>query len=117
MQRLLILALLLAASVPAVLAEPQRDKQLRYGEHLAQECVACHRRDGKDVGIPGIIFMSEDEFINAMTLYKTGRRANKVMVSVSGSLDEAQIQALAIYFTSFGQPGGQRPASGAEGRK
>ena len=70
-----------------------------YGEHLAQECVSCHRRDGKDIGIPGIFTMSEAEFINAMMLYKTGRRKNKVMVSVTGSLDDTQIRALAIFLT------------------
>jgi cytochrome c553 len=44
--------------------------------------------------------MTEQEFVDAMMLYKTGRRKNKVMVSVTGSLDATQIQALAIYFTS-----------------
>lgn len=90
---------MLTAGMVATAAEPDYDKLMRYGEHLAQECVACHRRDGKDVGIPGIVSMSEGEFINAMMLYKTGRRKNRVMVSVTGSLDETQIRALAIYFT------------------
>ena len=107
MRRTLTVGLLVCASVSVVYADPQREKLFRYGEHLAQECVACHRRDGKDVGIPGIIFMSVGEFTNAMVLYKTGRRTNKVMVSVSASLEDAQIQALAIYFTSFGH----RPAN------
>lgn len=91
---------MLAAGMVATAAEPASDKLMRYGEHLAQECVACHRRDGKDVGIPGIVSMGEGEFVNAMMLYKTGRRKNKVMVSVAGSLDETQIRALAIYFTA-----------------
>lgn len=89
----------LAVGVVATAAEPALDKLMRYGEHLAQECVSCHRRDGKDVGIPGIFTMSEAEFINAMMLYKTGRRKNKVMVSVTGSLDDTQIRALAIFLT------------------
>jgi cytochrome c553 len=84
----------------AAATDMSRDKLMRYGEQLAQECVACHRRDGKDVGIPGIVKMTEQEFVDAMILYKTGRRKNKVMVSVTGSLDATQIQALAIYFTS-----------------
>lgn len=97
--------LLLAAMTPALVAlshaaDMSREKLMRYGEQLAQECVACHRRDGKDVGIPGIVKMSEQEFVDAMMLYKTARRKNKVMVSVTGSLDATQIQALAIYFTS-----------------
>ena len=93
-----VAALLLVAGARA--ADMSREKMLRYGEQLAQECVSCHRRDGKDVGIPGIVKMTEQEFVDAMMLYKTGRRKNKVMVSVTGSLDSTQIQALAIYFTS-----------------
>jgi cytochrome c553 len=85
-------------------ADMSREKLLRYGEQLAQECVTCHRRDGKDVGIPGIVAMTEQEFVDAMMLYKTGRRKNKVMVSVTGSLEAAQIQALAIYITSQSKP-------------
>jgi len=93
----------LAAGVVATAAEPEHNKLMRYGQQLAQECVSCHRRDGKDVGIPGIFTMSEAEFVNAMMLYKTGRRKNKVMVSVTGSLDDTQIRALAIYFTAAKQ--------------
>jgi cytochrome c553 len=97
--------LLLAAMTPPLAAfslasDMSREKLMRYGEQLSQECVSCHRRDGKDVGIPGIVAMTEQEFVDAMMLYKTGRRKNKVMVSVTGSLDTTQIQALAVYFTS-----------------
>lgn len=97
--------LLLAAMTPPLAAfslasDMSREKLMRYGEQLSQECVSCHRRDGKDVGIPGIVAMTEQEFVDAMMLYKTGRRKNKVMVSVTGSLDATQIQALAVYFTS-----------------
>lgn len=91
---------MLGAVAVATAADPELDRLRRYGEQLSQECVACHRSDGKDVGIPGIFSMSEAEFVNAMMLYKTGRRKNKVMVSVTGSLDDTQIRALAIYFTS-----------------
>jgi cytochrome c553 len=95
----------LAAAAPLMAAgaaatDMSREKLMRYGEQLAQECVTCHRRDGKDVGIPGIVKMTEQEFVDAMMLYKTGRRKNKIMVSVTGSLDATQVQALAIYFTS-----------------
>lgn len=98
----LVLALMLLIS-PAAIAQDSREELLRYGEQLAQECVTCHRRDGKDEGIPGIIFMSEADIIAALTLYKTGRRDNKVMVSVAASLDERQMQALAAYLSSLGQ--------------
>src|SRR5262249_46553322 len=99
-----LVAVFMPAGLFAALAETDREKLLRYGEQLAQECVSSHRKAGKDVGIPGIVAMSEPEFVNAMMLYKTGRRKNKVMVSVSASLDDTQIQALAVYFASLGRP-------------
>lgn len=101
--RLAFVAALFTLSVFACLAaaEPSAQDVLRYGEQLSQECVTCHRRDGKDDGIPSIIYLSEEEFITALTLYKTGRRRNKVMVSVAASLDENQMRALAAYMTSL----------------
>lgn len=84
-------------------AAPDADKVLAYGERLAQECLTCHRRDGKDFGIPGIVEMSETDIVTALTLYKTGLRTNKVMVSVTASLDEAQMQAVARYLSSLGK--------------
>ncbi|MEQ1695769.1 MAG: hypothetical protein ABL901_08010 [Hyphomicrobiaceae bacterium] len=79
------------------------EKVLRHGERLAQECLSCHRRDGKDFGIPGIVEMSEADIVTALTLYKTGLRSNKVMVSVATSLDQPQMQAVARYLSSLGK--------------
>lgn len=84
-------------------AASDSDKLLRYGERLALECLTCHRRDGKDFGIPGIVDMSEADIVTALTLYKTGLRTNKVMVSVAASLDQGQMQAVARYLSSLGK--------------
>ncbi len=84
-------------------AEPGSDKVLRSGERLAFECLTCHRRDGKDSGIPGVVEMSETDIVTALTLYKTGLRTNKVMVSVASSLDQGQMQAVARYLSSLGR--------------
>lgn len=90
-------------------AASDEDKLLAYGERLAQECFTCHRRDGRDMGIPGIVAMSPAEIVNALTLYKTGLRTNKVMGSVATSLDQDQMQAVAQYLSSLGPNG--KPAS------
>jgi cytochrome c553 len=87
----------------ALSAEVNSDKVMRYGERIAQECLTCHRRDGKDFGIPGIVEMSEADIVTALTLYKTGLRPNKVMVSVASSLDQEQMQAVARYLSSLGK--------------
>lgn len=82
-------------------ADEERQRLLRYGEQLAEECFTCHRRDGVDVGIPGIIGMSEQELLTALTLYKTGQRKNKVVTSVAAALDATQIRALVLYLSSL----------------
>ena len=87
----------------ALSADSASDKAMRYGERLAQECLTCHRRDGKDFGIPGVVEMSEADIVTALTLYKTGLRPNKVMVSVATSLDQEQMQAVARYLSSLGK--------------
>ncbi len=76
----------------------------RYGEQLSQECLTCHRLDGKDVGVPPIVDLSREEFVKALQLYRTGLRSNPIMVSVASTLDDEQIEALALYFSTLNKP-------------
>lgn len=100
---MIALAVLTAfATVPVVAIERLSEADLeRYGEQLSQECITCHRLDGKDVGVPAIVDMSKAEFIKSMQLYRTGLRENPTMVSVASTLDDQQIEALALYFSSL----------------
>lgn len=98
----------LVLSQPA-LAETQTEDLLRYGEQLAQECATCHRRDGKNEGIPAITTMSAADIESTLMLYKSGRRKNKVMVSVAASLNETQMKAIAAYLASLPKPPVQDP--------
>ena len=77
------------------------DAQLALGRHLSQECTSCHRIDGVEHGIPSIIGLDTEDFITTLNFYKSGMRNNPAMVSVAESLDDAQIQALAVYFGSL----------------
>lgn len=79
------------------------DHLMRLGEHLAQECTSCHRIDGKDNGIPSIVGLEPEYFVNSLTFYRDRERTNPIMVSVAESLDEEQIRALALYFGSLGK--------------
>lgn len=84
-------------------AASDQDRAIQTGERLAFECLTCHRRDGKDLGIPGIVAMSETDIVTALTLYKTGLRPNRVMVSVAAALDQAQMEAVARYLSALGK--------------
>ena len=98
----MIAAMVSSANLPAALADdPKREA---YGRHLASECSACHRVDGVDNGIPSITGWKTSDFVATMDFYKTGARPNQVMMSVVQSLDEKQIQALAVYYGSLPRP-------------
>jgi cytochrome c553 len=89
----------------AGLAAATDDARLKsYGRHLAQECSGCHRVDGIDNGIPSIVGWDTERFVATLRFYKTGARANPVMVSVAGSLDDEQLSALAAYYGSLPKP-------------
>jgi len=74
----------------------------------AQVCVACHGNDG--VGItpqyPTLSGQHESYIVRALTDYKKGGRKNAVMAGFVGALSDADIKALAAYYSS------QRPALG-----
>ncbi|MES1180168.1 MAG: c-type cytochrome [Hyphomicrobium sp.] len=101
------LAIMLAAAMLApapTMAEDDRSR-LAYGRHLSQECTTCHGADaaqGKESGIPRIAGRPASEITQALKAFRSGERSNPVMVSVARSLDEAQIAALAAYFSSLG---------------
>jgi cytochrome c553 len=93
------LGLLAACSVAR--AQSTDEARLKaIGQHLGRECVACHRLDGVDNGIPGIIGWKVEDFVDTMGFYKTSQRPNQAMISVAQSLDDEQVQALALWFST-----------------
>ena len=103
--RLVPLALTLGAGTLGAAASAGDDARLQsYGRHLAQECTACHRIDGRNSGIPAIVGWDADRFTRTLEFYRTGERTNPVMVSVAKSLDPEQVRALAAYYASLPKP-------------
>jgi cytochrome c553 len=116
-QRLLqsVAAVALACLASAALvsrAATDEAKLKAYGRHLAQECTSCHRIDGIDNGIPSIVGWPAETFITTIKFYREGTRTNAVMVSVAGSLNDRQIDALAAFFASLPKPPVGGPAAG-----
>ena len=95
-RRIIVLAILILGSAAAGASELRE-----YGEYLAGECTTCHRIDGTDNGIPGIVGWDVDSFVETVNYYRNGLRKNQAMESVAKSLDEEQIKALAVYFASL----------------
>jgi cytochrome c553 len=76
------------------------DKAL--GEYLSSMCVTCHQITGRATGgIPPIIAWPDEQFVAVMQSYRAKERENAVMQSLSSSLSDEDIAALAAYFGSL----------------
>lgn len=78
--------------------KPKDEAQLiAYARHLVKECTTCHSLYGQDVGIPVMVGLKKERFLDTMQLYRDGKRDNAVMQSVAQALDDEQSLALALY--------------------
>jgi cytochrome c553 len=95
---------------PKSAGPPKSEAQLvTYAKHLVRECTTCHSLYGQDVGIPVMIGLTRDRFLDTMRLYRSGKRDNQAMQVVSQSLDDEQTLALALYLGRIKPP--PQPAS------
>lgn len=90
--------LLIIAALHFLFSQVARAADAAFGQYLAGECVACHRADGQDKGIPAIIGWSEDQFVAVLKAYKDKERANVVMQTIAGKLKDDEMTALAAYY-------------------
>lgn len=87
----------LAAALPqgAAAADPR-------ATIVARSCNSCHGPDGYSPGaIPSIRGMPRQSFINAMRDFKSGRRSGTIMDRLAKAYSDAEIQAMAEYFSSL----------------
>ncbi len=67
---------------------------------LAVACDACHGLDGRSTtAIPPIAGLGEEALRTAMTQYRSGERTGTVMNRIARGYDDAQIAAIAAYFS------------------
>ena len=90
---------LAAACAAAPDAAPAADAA--YGEYLAGECFACHRKDGSEKGIPAIVGWPEDQFVAVLSSYKTKVRDNVTMQTIAARFTQEDMEALAAYFATL----------------
>jgi len=72
-----------------------------YGAYLAGECSTCHQLSGHTGGVPQIVGLPKDYFIEAIFAYKTKVRSNEVMTVRVENLSHEEIAALAAYYHSL----------------
>jgi cytochrome c553 len=92
---------LLVVGVTIIARNPGLAADAAYGEYLASECITCHGSSA-NASIPALHALRYEEFIAVLKAYRDGTRTNAVMQSVARSLGDAEIAALASYFS--GQP-------------
>ena len=75
---------------------------VQAGKTKAAGCVGCHGANGQGVPPnPALAGKSEDQLLQAMQDYKSGKRANAVMKALTGPLSDQDIQNLAAYYASL----------------
>jgi cytochrome c553 len=72
------------------------------GKTKAAACVACHGANGEGVPPnPALAGKSEDELLQALKAYKSGKRTNAVMKALSVGLSDQDMANLAAYYASL----------------
>jgi len=72
------------------------------GKAKAVACAACHGANGQGVPPnPALVGRSEDEMLQAMKDYKSGKRNNAVMKGMTAGLSDQDMANLAAYYASL----------------
>jgi len=75
------------------------------GEALADACTSCHGIGGRSHGaIPSINGLSKDAFVQDLKAYRAQTKSATIMNRIARAYSDADIEALAEYFTSGGKP-------------
>ena len=84
------------------LATAQAAGNVEAGKAKAPACVGCHGANGQGVPPnPALKGKTEDEFVEAMKDYKSGKRNNAVMKAFAAPLNDQDIANLAAYYASL----------------
>jgi cytochrome c553 len=74
----------------------------KAGKAKAGACAACHGANGEGVAPnPALAGKSEQQFVQALNDYKTGKRAHAVMKSMASPLKDQEMADLAAYYSSL----------------
>lgn len=74
----------------------------RHTEVIASTCMSCHGPEGRSLGeIPKLTGLSKTEFVQALRDFKSGARPATIMRRQANGYSDAEIEALAGYFSSL----------------
>ena len=71
------------------------------GQAKAKSCAGCHGANGQGNGAnPKLAGKDPGEFVQALKDYKSGKRANAVMKTLSAPLSDADMENLAAFYAA-----------------
>jgi cytochrome c553 len=96
-----LLTVLVAASLGAVGAA-RAAGDVSAGKAKAAVCVGCHGANGQGVPPnPGLTGKTEDQLVQALKDYKSGKREHAVMKTFASQLNDQDMANLAAYYASL----------------
>ncbi len=85
-----------------VVGAAQAAGDVQVGKAKSATCVPCHGPNGQGVPPnPALAGKSEDQLLQSMKDYKSGKRANPVMKALTASLSDQDMANLAAYYASL----------------
>ena len=95
--------ILIAGTVSLISSQPaDAAGDVQAGKAKAAACAGCHGADGQGVAPnPALAGKKEDQLIQALKDYKSGKRDNAVMKGMASSLSDQDVANVAAYFASL----------------
>ena len=92
----------LVVALLGIAANAEAAGDVQAGKAKAAVCVACHGANGQGVPPnPALTGKTEDQIIQALNDYKSGKRNNPVMKAFATQLTDQDIANLATYYASL----------------
>lgn len=74
----------------------------KAGKEKARDCAGCHGANGEGIAPnPPLAGKKEQQLLQAMKDYKTGKRANAMMKAIASPLNDQEMADLAVYYSSL----------------
>lgn len=96
-------AILIISTVSFISSRPaDAAGDVQAGKTSAAACAGCHGADGHGVAPnPALAGKKEDQIIQALKDYKSGKRDNPIMKGMASALSDQEIANVAAYFASL----------------